>query len=145
MDKKNRGHEKSLFTQIGKTNELFKKLFHELLSSRIDTWSDREKEYILSCAVLFFNYYDLNQRYKNFFRIGYYIILKYAILFKDYKPLYDISLQIGFYPISDFILKHKLIESENLFEELINKTISKRYRSNNNYVETYEQRFYLTM
>ena len=139
MDKKNRGYEKSLFTQIGKTNKLFTKLFHELLSSRIETWSNREKEYILSCAVLFFNHYDLNQRYKNFFRMGYYIILKYAIIFKDYKPLYDISLQIGFYPISDFILKHKLIESENLFEELINKFVSKRYRSYNNYVETYEQ------
>ena len=138
MDKSIRGKEKSLFTRMGKNN-LFAQRFHELLSSNVGDWTNKEKEYILSCAVLFFNYYNLNTAYKNYFRIGYYIILKYAILFKDYKPLYDISLQIGFYPISDFIIKHKLIEMSTLYENLINQSIYERYRSDSNYIETFEQ------
>ena len=138
MDKNLRGQEKSMFKRIGK-NDFFAKRFHELLSSDVGDWTNKEKEYILSCAVLFFNYYNLNTDYKNYFRIGYYIILKYALLFNDYKPLYDISLQIGFYPISDFILKRKLIETSTLCEELINNSISERYRSEGNYIETFEQ------
>ena len=139
MDKNTRNKEKRLFIQIKNSNSLFIERFNELLSSKIDSWNDRDKEYILSCALLFLNYYNQNPCYKNYFRIGYYIILKYSILFKDYKPLYDISLQIGFYPISDYILKHGIIQVDSLSEELINKSISEHYLYNNSYVETFEQ------
>ncbi|MCZ2635047.1 DEAD/DEAH box helicase [Bacteroides fragilis] len=139
MDKNTRNKEKRLFIQMKNSNSLFIERFNELLSSKIDSWNDRDKEYILSCALLFLNYYNQNPCYKNYFRIGYYIILKYSILFKDYKPLYDISLQIGFYPISDYILKHGIIQVDSLSEELINKSISEHYLYNNSYVETFEQ------
>ena len=52
MNKNLRGQEKSMFTRIGK-NDFFAKRFHELLSSDVGDWTNKEKEYILSCAVLF--------------------------------------------------------------------------------------------
>ena len=47
MDKSIRGKEKSLFTRMGKNN-LFAQRFHELLSSNVGDWTNKEKEYILS-------------------------------------------------------------------------------------------------
>ena len=140
MDKNTRNKEKRLFIQIKNSNSLFNRAF--LMSyclQKLIVGTTEDKEYILSCALLFLNYYNQNPCYKNYFRIGYYIILKYSILFKDYKPLYDISLQIGFYPISDYILKHGIIQVDSLSEELINKSISEHYLYNNSYVETFEQ------
>ncbi|WP_460546419.1 DEAD/DEAH box helicase, partial [Echinicola sediminis] len=67
-----------------------------------------------------------------------YIVLKYSLLYADYKPLYDISLQIGFYPISNFILKNGLLEEKYLHEAIINNQVKKVY-SKEHYVETIEQ------
>ena len=59
----------------------------------------KEKEYLLSCALLFFQYYNQDKKFKGYFKIGFYILLKYGIQTRDFKPLYEISLQLGFYPI----------------------------------------------
>ncbi|MEH1006897.1 DEAD/DEAH box helicase [Winogradskyella sp. ECml5-4] len=97
-----------------------------------------EAQYILSSAVIFFRYYNNDKRLKGYFNIAYYIVLKYSLLHNDYKPLYDISLQIGFYPISNFIIKHELLEENHLHEAIINNEVKKIY-SKEHYVETVEQ------
>ena len=119
-----------------KNNAYFIQCFRKLtLSQDLDF---EESQYLLSSAIIFFRYYDNDRRYKGYFNIAYYIILKYSLLKNDYKPLYDISLQIGFYPISNFILKNNFLNEETLHEAIINLEISKRY-SKNNYIETIEQ------
>ncbi|WP_300568824.1 DEAD/DEAH box helicase [Flavobacterium sp.] len=124
--------------QLGtlKNNEYFIQCFRKLiLSQKLDS---EESQYLLSSAIIFFRYYDNDRRYKGYFNIAYYMILKYSLLNNDYKPLYDISLQIGFYPISDFILKNNFLNEETLHEAIINLEINKRY-AKENYVETIEQ------
>ena len=64
--------------------------------------------------------------------------MKYSLINNDYKPLYDISLQIGFYPISEFILSNNLLDEQNFHESIINYEIRKLY-NNSNYIETVEQ------
>ncbi|ALR29290.1 hypothetical protein ATE47_01520 [Chryseobacterium sp. IHB B 17019] len=137
MDKKQSGSEKKQLTSLGNNGE-FMTVFAKLVTDN-NQISESEQEFILSCAVLFFRHYDLDNRYLSYFKIGYYIVLKYALLFNDYRPLYDISLQIGFYSISDFLLNKKIITPESLDEGMLNRSIKKRYVSAENYVETLEQ------
>ena len=119
-----------------KNNEFFNDCFKKLILNT--QLSFEEAQYILSSAVIFFRYYNNDKRLKGYFNIAYYIILKYSLLHKDYKPLYDISLQIGFYPISNFIVKNELLEENYLHEAIINNEVKKIY-SKEHYVETIEQ------
>ncbi len=119
-----------------KKNDYFNDCLTKLvLGSRLE---HQQAQYLLSSALIFFEYYNRDQRLKGYFSIAYYIILKYSILHKNYKPLYDIALQIGFYPISDYLIKYRLLDENNLQESLINRHISKLY-GKENYIETIEQ------
>ncbi|MGO1597425.1 MAG: DEAD/DEAH box helicase [Sphingobacteriaceae bacterium] len=137
MDKKQSGSEKKQLTLLS-NNDNFMVVFAKIVTND-NQITEREQEFILSCAVIFFRHYDLDNRYLSYFKIGYYIVLKYALLFKDYRPLYDISLQIGFYPISDFLTNKNIISFESLDEGMINRSIKRRYVSSESYVETLEQ------
>lgn len=103
-----------------------------------------ENEYILACALLFFKFYDRDKRLKGFFKIGYYIILKYSIKNNDYKPLYDISLQVGFYPIIDFITSlerqlYKVNSKNRILDAFTYISFKKKFLSPDNYTESLEQ------
>ncbi|WP_294298218.1 DEAD/DEAH box helicase [uncultured Chryseobacterium sp.] len=119
-----------------KNNETLNKCLKKItLNQRL---SADEITYILCAAIIFFRYYNHDKRYKGYFNIGYYIILKYSIIHKDYKPLYDISLQIGFYPISNYIISKEYITESFVNEKIINKVINEKYKKEN-YIETVEQ------
>ncbi|MBD3903031.1 DEAD/DEAH box helicase [Chryseobacterium sp. Ch-15] len=119
-----------------KNNEIFNECLKKItLSQKLDY---EEITFILSAAIIFFRYYNHDKRYKGYFNIGYYIILKYSIIHKDYKPLYDISLQIGFYPISNFIISNDYVTESYVNERIINKTIYEKYKKET-YIETIEQ------
>ncbi|WP_298117124.1 DEAD/DEAH box helicase [Flavobacterium sp.] len=139
MNRKDQNREKLQLSNL-KKDKFFQATFQKLNLENKD-FDDSEKEYLLSCAIILFKFYENDKRYKTYFKLGYYIILKYSILFNDYKPLYDICLQIGFYPISSYILKNKLIEfEENNFADLyLNKIIDNNYKSSENYIESLEQ------
>lgn len=124
------------------SDPLFKNVFRKLCLNH--TLEDIEKEYILSCALLFFKYYDFDKRMKGYFKIGFYILLKYGVKTNDYKPLYDICLQIGFYPIIDFITSplRRLyqVDNKNRILDAINYISFKRnFQSPENYIESLEQ------
>ncbi|NRT12524.1 DEAD/DEAH box helicase [Flavobacterium sp. 14A] len=119
-----------------KNNSFFNSCFKKLVLNI--SLNYEESQYILSSAIIFFRYYNNDKRLKGFFNIAYYIILKYSFIHKQFKPLYDISLQIGFYPISDYLIKNNLLEEVNLHEALINKEIRSIY-SKESYIETIEQ------
>lgn len=139
MDSKIAGKEKLQLTSLKDSDE-FIKVFEKIILNDKKI-IDRDKEYILLCAMLFLTAYNNDNRYRSYFKIAYYIILKYSLIFKDYRPLYDISMQIGFYPICKVIVDENLIELESI-SEIISQTIvkSKYVNEREKYIETLEQK-----
>lgn len=125
-----------------KRNEVFKKTFEKLcLDLELNF---EEKEYILKCALLFFKKYDSDKRFTSYFKIGYYITLKYSLRYNSYQPLYDISNQLGFYPIIDFILdQNKQLFTANSKNKIVDALtyvlVKNNYKSNYGYIESLEQ------
>ena len=103
--------------------ELYKKL-------QIDVeLSDIELEKILSIGIFLIRLDN-----KNLQRLGYRLFLLYSKITDDYKPLYELSLNKGLIPISQFI-ENNLNYSEkygNLYTE-INSIENDEFRWNNSY------------
>jgi hypothetical protein len=127
--------EKTWLTRLGHLDE-----FNETMRKFTinETMTFEEKSYILSCALIFLQEYQQDNRFKTLLEFAYYIILKYSVHYNDYKPLYDFSTNFGFYPISKFIKENKLINDDNILNELNNIVIDKLY-SHNGYIQTLEQ------
>lgn len=100
--------------------------------------SENEKTYILTIALIFLRYYDFDKRFTTYIEFAYYIILKYSIQYKDYKPLYDFSTEFGFFPISKNILDNELLNNLSIKDILIDSEID-LYKYNNQYIQTIEQ------
>ena len=81
---------------------------------------------ILSIATLFINSSNENVR-----KLGYRIIVIYCNRVKDYKPLYDISVNSGIIPVSQFIEDKLLLDKEKNFFTEINAAYSKNFVVNN--------------
>lgn len=81
---------------------------------------------ILSIATLFINSSNENVR-----KLGYRIIVIYCNRVKDYKPLYDISVNSGIIPVSQFIEDKLVLDKEKNFFTEINATYSKNFVVNN--------------
>ncbi|TWP28070.1 DEAD/DEAH box helicase [Apibacter muscae] len=122
----------------------FRNIFKKLCLEEILT-SD-EKEFILASSLLLFDFYNRDNRSKAYFRLGYYILLKYGNIYKDYKPLYEISLQLGLYPLVDYVIKKKdtqlyEIDTSNRILDVFSYTsYKKNFRSPEKYIETFEQK-----
>lgn len=115
--------------------ELFSSSMKKLtLSEKLE---NNEKEFILTVALFFLQEYSKDKRRRQYREFAYYIILKYSTLHNDFKPLYDISVVLWFYPISNFILQKNLLPKEN-FQDFIIEQELKDFEYNN-YIETYEQ------
>ncbi|AEE26493.1 DEAD/DEAH box helicase [Francisella hispaniensis] len=99
--------------------------------------SFNEKVCVLELAILFTKIYEKNRKQKQYIEFAYYLILKYSIFFDDYEPLYDFSLNFGFYPISNHILKHEMLDTNKL-QNLFNKIGLSEYETNG-YTQTQEQ------
>ncbi|MCB4747974.1 MAG: DEAD/DEAH box helicase [Sulfurovum sp.] len=126
--------EKRALTNINKVAKFYD-VFKKLTLEKDLKYKDRV--YILSCAIIFLKTYEKDKRYTSYFEIAYYIILKYSFKYSDYIPLYDLSTNFGFYPISKYILHHNLIEDFSIEDVLIDINLDK-YK-NGNYIETLEQ------
>lgn len=81
-------------------NSAFQALYENLFSEA-PSLSDDDIKKLLRWAVFFFNSDDEGIK-----RLGYRIIVRYSNLFEDYIPLYDISLNAGFIPVSKYIESH---------------------------------------
>ena len=138
MKKYSKSIEKKQLTALKNTEE-FKKIFSKLILQDKNI-SYKEQKFILLCAILFFNFYNKDKRFKSYFRLAYYIIVKYSLLFEDYKPLYDIGLQIGFYPICDTLVQTKKIEIETISNVITQSLIETKFiNEKEGYIETLEQ------
>ena len=115
-------------------NTNFASLYRRFLLDKDISQSDIKK--MLSLAVIFLNSND-----ENVTKLGYRIIVIYSNRYKDYGPLYEVSINKGLYPIAKFIDEH-FVENENktFFTEL-NSSFLETYKANNVYFS--EQQFLL--
>jgi len=132
--------EKTTLTALIKGNTFFKNVISKLTLDQ--DLNDDEKSYILSCSLIFLNQYNKDRRYKSFADFAYYIVLKYSLNFQDYKPLYDFSIEFGFFPITDAILKNNLIGETGFKDFVVGLKLTdyeKEIDAQSKYVETFEQ------
>lgn len=127
--------EKIQLTAIGK-NDYFKKVIEKLTLNQ--ELSSEESTYILSCAILFLKGYEEDKKMLSYADVAYYIILKYSLNSKDYKPLYDFSVNFGFYPIVKVILENKLLKNLTISDYIINPKIE-NFKHIDGYTETLNQ------
>ncbi|MCP2027879.1 superfamily II DNA or RNA helicase [Flavobacterium sp. HSC-32F16] len=123
-----------------RNNEKFRNNFKNLCLNR--ELSFDEVEFLLCCSILFFKLYDSDKRFTSYFKIGYYIILKYSISYSKYQALYDISMQLGFYPLIEFVLRKELLKlnTKNIIIDAFAYSLFKNnYEIRQGYVESLEQ------
>lgn len=105
-----------------------------LLSKHLE---NSEKQFLLSLAILLIKQYHNNSNYKTAFEFAYFIVLKYALLCADWLPLYDLSVNFGFYPISSTIVNNKGIDY-NITTETLTAATETLFK-NDGIIETREQ------
>jgi hypothetical protein len=127
--------EKSILKSIG-NDEVFHVILQKLTIG--DQLTEQEKTYILASAILFITHYQKDKRYTSYADLSYYIILKYALTSNDYKPLFDFSINFGFFPITKAILYDGLVQNQEINNAFIDLQLTK-FRKNSNYFETFEQ------
>lgn len=138
MIKHDKGIEKTQLTNLKNTNE-FKDIYYKLIQGNSNITLEEQK-FILLSAILFFNFYNNDNRFKSFFKLAYYIILKYSQLFNDFKPLYDISIQIGFFPICNILVDNDKIELDSISSIISHNLVKSKFiNERENYIETLEQ------
>ena len=110
----------------------------EKLTAKTDELSNEEKSFLLACAILLIRKYERDRNLTAFAELAYYIILKYSTYFEDYQPLYDLSVNLGLYPISNAIVSNYVINSASIANCLIPSRIKREY-TYKNIIETKEQ------
>ncbi len=112
-------------TYIGKIDVL-EKAYQKLLLGEILSYE--ESSLLLATAICLLKEYDLDKTKKMFFELSYEIIARYSISTGDYKPLYDFSVNYGFFPIVDYILEHDKDFNQSV-TDIINKVTIDKYRT----------------
>lgn len=109
----------------------FENVYSSLLVSDENILKDDDKIFLLKLAVIFLNYGDYSIG-----KLGYRIILRYSNQFKDYEPLYDVSINKGYIPVAKFIETRHLnnqIASDRFFNQLFS-AYKENYRQKNIYL-----------
>lgn len=101
--------------------------------------NENEKTFLLTVALILLRKYERDHRLTTFVELAYYIILKYSLFFKDYDPLYDFSVNIGYYPIAQAITDLKEIQFNSISSSLIPTLIDDGFKKDS-IIETYEQK-----
>lgn len=118
-------NDKRTMTYIGKI-DLIETAYKKMLLGK--QLSFEENSLLLATAICLLDEYDADQTKKLFFEISYEIIARYSVATSDYKPLYDFSVNYGFFPIVDYILEH----DEDFLQsvaDVINKVNIDKYRT----------------
>jgi len=127
--------EKRKLTAIGKQDN-FITVFEKLTTNSELTFS--EKSLILATAIIFLKHYEKDNRFISYADLAYYIILKYSLKYQDYHPLYDFSINFGFYPIVSTLIKQDLHPESNFQDYLVSIRLEE-FRNPKDYIETLEQ------
>lgn len=97
-----------------------------------------EINFILSVVVVLIEEYEGNKNKFSYLSFSYFILLKLSKVNNYYQPLYDLSVNLGLYPISRFIFKNQLLPSPSL--ETVIKDVQIDEYKNGNIVEMHHQR-----
>ncbi len=119
-----------LIRTLHETN--FFKAYEKLIKENII--SESEKFVLLKNAIVFLNYGEIELE-----KFGYRIILMYSNLFSDYKPLYDVSINKDYIPVSKFI-ESKYLDFENFnktFHGLLMSSYQENFKHPNDNKEIY--------
>lgn len=81
---------------------------------------------ILSVAI-----YLINKDNSFFQRLGYRIIVEYCNKYHNYKPLYEIAVNLGLFPISRFIEEHYIDNKNQTFFTMWNDAYAEQYKMGN--------------
>lgn len=117
--------DKRTMTYIGKI-DMIESAYRKLLMG--ENLSFEENSLLLAAAICMLEEYDRDQTKKMLFEISYEIIARYSVSSSDFKPLYDFSVNYGFFPIVDYILEH----DKNFLQsvtDVINKVNIDKYRT----------------
>ena len=98
-----------------------------------------ERAFLLTVAVILLRKYERDHRLTSFVELAYFIILKYSLAFDDYAPLYDFSVNIGYYPITQAIASSEQIQIDNIASAIIPTLIDEGYKRES-IIETYGQK-----
>lgn len=96
-------NEKRAMTTIGNIS-VIEKAYEKLILKQELSYD--EKTILLSTALIMLKEYELDNNCQMFFDMGYEIIARYSIQYNDYSPLFDFSLNYGFFPITDYLAQH---------------------------------------
>lgn len=120
--------------EIRKTN--IKDLYEKLITNFDLT--KQELLALLKLAVIFINENDIDTK-----KFGYRILLIYSNRYEDYRPLFDISINVGFFPISKYI--ESIIYENNNQESFINSITSafmENFRKDKVYLTIQQSKLY---
>ena len=121
-----------------KTVPMFEKAMQKLTIAP-ETLDNDEVLYLLTSAVILLRKYQVDRRFTSFVELSYYIVLKYSLTFSDFRPLYDVAIAMGFYPICQAITAAGLIQFNDISSALLHNRISENY-DKAGIVETYDQK-----
>lgn len=110
-------------------NTPFLNAYEKLLINNKNELNENEIFLLLKSAVIFLNYGEEEIK-----KLGYGIILKYSNLFKDYLPLYDVSMEKDYIPVAKFIEDNyfNVEEIETSFNKLLMSSYKENFKSNRN-------------
>jgi len=101
---------------------------------------ENEKTFLLTVAIILLRKYEKDNRLTSFVELAYSIILKYSLSFNDFAPLYDFSVNIGYYPIAQAITDFEQIQIDNIASAIIPTLIDDDYKRES-IIETYGQKY----
>lgn len=110
--------------KLKKTN--FFLLYDRFIIGEALSW--KEYECLLAIAICFTNAADVFVQ-----QLGYRIIVEFCNQKNSYTPLYEISINKGLYPVSNFIERHCVLEEQKNFFTEWNNAFLKQYAVGNIY------------
>lgn len=109
-------------------NTGFKSLYWKFICNS-DSLSSKELEVLLSLGTFFVGLED-----ESIQKLGYRIFLMYSKTTRDYKPLYELSLNKGFIPVAQFINDNlEYGEKFGNLQTVINEAINQDFKQGNQY------------
>lgn len=85
-----------------KNNSAFKLVVNKLLLG--NELTNRESTFLLSAAIALLRYGLKDKNRTRSLEFAYWIILNYSLSTGDYRPLYDLSFELGLYPVAKSIV-----------------------------------------
>lgn len=126
---------KSSFTSL-KNNKKFSEVIEKIVLKKYLT--TEEQSYVLACSILLLDKYN-EEKEEAYLQFAYYLILNYSLTTNDYLPLYQVSIDAGFFPICNY-LYGKIEKNEFGIDDYIINSSIKSYFSENEMVYIKDQK-----